>query len=107
MQYSYVEWSKARLLAGLKPKKSTGSKEQMHRDIHPHPLAILVAKNSKIKVRLIRNIRNQCHAYISMTTLVVSPNTMKQKGCFIDIFAVPILPRMARSVPIVPVIAKN
>ena len=84
-----------------------GSEEQMHRNIHLDPLAILVAKNSKNKVRLIRNMRNQCHAYILMTTLVVSPNTMKQKGCFIDIFAVPVLPRMARSVPKVPVIATN
>ena len=47
MQYSSVEWSKARLLAELKLKKSIGSEEQMHRDIHLHPLAILVAKNSK------------------------------------------------------------
>ena len=31
MQYSYVEWSKVKLLAGLKQRKSIGSEEQMHR----------------------------------------------------------------------------
>ena len=51
MQYSYVEWSKVKLLAGLKQKKSTGSEEQMRRDIHLDPLPILAAKNSKNKVQ--------------------------------------------------------
>ena len=48
-----------------------------------------------------------CHAYMSMTTLVLLPNTMKQKECFIGISAVLVLHRMARSVLIVLVIAKN
>ena len=107
MQYSYVELSKVKLLAGLKQKKSTGSKEQMCRDIHLDPLAILAAKKFIKQVRLIRKVPNQCHEYISMRTLVLLPNKMKQKGCFIGIFAVLVLHRMARSVLIVPVIAKN
>ena len=77
MQYSYVEWSKARLLASLKQKKSTGSKEQYW-----------WPKIQKTRSDVSEKMRNQYHPYISMTTLVVSANTMKQKGCFIDIFAV-------------------
>ena len=53
-----------RLLAGLKQIKSTRSEEQMCRDIYPDPPPTLVAKNSKNKVRLIRKVPNQCHAYI-------------------------------------------
>ena len=96
MQYCYVEWSKVKLLAVQRQKKLIGSKEQMHRDIHPDLCLILLAKNSKNKVRLIRNVPNQCHLYISMTTVVPLLNTMKQKGCFISIFAVIVLRRMAR-----------
>ena len=96
-----------KLLAGQRQKKSIGSEEQMHRDIHPDPCRIMVAKSLKSKVRLIRKMPNQCHVYALVITLVPLPNTMKQKGCFIGIFAVIVLHRMARSVLIVSVIAKN
>ena len=107
MQYSYVEWSKVKLLAGLKQTKSTGSEEPMHRNIHPDPCLIMAAKNSKTKVKLIRKVPNQCHVYISTIILVHSLNTMKQKECFIGISAVIVLHRMARSALTVPVIVKN
>ena len=45
MQYCYVEWSKVKLLAGLKQTKTTGFEEPMHRDIHPVPCLIMAAKN--------------------------------------------------------------
>ena len=32
--HAVLKWSKVKLLAGLKQKKSTGSEEQMRRDIH-------------------------------------------------------------------------
>ena len=47
MQYCYVEWSKVKLLAGLKQTKSTGSEEPMHKDIHQDPCLLMAAKNSK------------------------------------------------------------
>ena len=61
----------------------------------------------KNKVIPIRKMPNQCHAYILMIILVHLPNTMKQKGCSIGIFAVILLHRMARSALIVPLIVKN
>ena len=85
----------------------TGSEEPMHRDIHPDSCLIMAAKNSKNKVKLIRKVPNQCHVYTSTIFLVHSPNTMKQKGCFIGISAAIVLHRMARSALIVPVIVKN
>ena len=69
------------------------------------PLSNTGGQKFKKKVRLITKVPNQC--YISMTTLVLLLNTMKQKWCFIGIFVVLVLHRMAGSVLIVPVIVKN
>ena len=105
MRYFYVEWSKVKLLAGVKPKKLTGSEEQMRRDTHPDPPPILEAINLRNRARLFSKVPNQCHVYILMTILAFLPNTKKQQGCFIGISAVLVLHRMARSALKVPMIA--
>ena len=102
MQYSYVKWSKVKLLAGLKQKKSTASEEQIHRDTHPDPLPILVAKKKKQGQTYQKSAKSMPCVYFNDNSCTFTKHH-ETKG----VFAVLVLHRMARSAFIAPVIAKN
>ena len=95
------------MLDGLKLKKMIGSEELMLRDMYLDLYPIMVIIIKKNKDGLIKKVPCPCHVCSSMTILVPLRNTMKQKGCFIDISVVLVLHRRARSVLIVSMIVKN
>ena len=62
---------------------------------------ILHLKNFE-KVRILKNLSNQCLVSTIMTILAILTKSMKQKGCSIATYVVLALHKMARSMPTVP-----
>ena len=107
MQYSNVEWSKVKLLAGLKQKKIDRIQRANAQRHTSGPPTNTGDQKFKKQGHIYQKSTKSMPCIYLMTILVILPNTMKQKGCFIDTSAVLVLHRMARSALIVPVIAKN
>ena len=94
-------WSRVRLSVGQKLRKLIELGEPMPNDMLFKLKLILHLKNFE-KVRILKNLSNQCLVSTIMTILAILTKTMKQKGFSIATYVVLALHKMARSMPIVP-----